>query len=164
MKSDILGTDSERKPACESRAAEIRARLVAWKQIPETRRISLRALAVEIGTSHQLLSFYLNGPDKWQGREYQHKARDILARAQTENRNLTPGEEARTQSKLDHREARLAVLKTLRTESRNARTAPEFSPLRQAMCTWIFASGSSSGTVATSLPLMGSLRTAPTPR
>jgi hypothetical protein len=48
-----------RKPASESHAAEIRARLSAWKQVPETQRMSLRALAAEMRVSHQLLSFHL---------------------------------------------------------------------------------------------------------
>ena len=78
-----------RKPAGESRAAEIRARLAAWKQTPEQGRISLRALAAELGTSHQLLSFYLRRWDKWQ-------IEQTPDRAKTENRSLTAGEEARS--------------------------------------------------------------------
>lgn len=77
------------KPAGESRAAEIRARLMAWKQTPEQERISLRALAAELGTSHQLLSFYLRGWDKWQ-------IKQTPERAKTENRFLTAEEEARS--------------------------------------------------------------------
>jgi hypothetical protein len=83
-----------RKPASESRAAEIRARLAAWRQILAPQRISLRALAVEIGTSHQLLSFYLKRLDKWQGKEYQRKANEIRARAKAENRPMTQWEES----------------------------------------------------------------------
>jgi len=83
-----------RRTASESRAAEIRARLLAWKQTPEPQRISLRALAAEIGTSHQLLSFYLKRLGKWQGEEYRRKANDLRARAKAENRYMTPGEEA----------------------------------------------------------------------
>ena len=79
------GARRGRKPAGESRAAEIRARLAEWKQTPEAQRISLRALAVELGTSHQLLSFYLRRCDKWQ----------IKDRAQSEKRSLTVEEEAR---------------------------------------------------------------------
>ncbi len=48
-----------RKPADESRARILRARLVVWKQTPESQRVSLRTLAAELGTSHQLLAFYL---------------------------------------------------------------------------------------------------------
>ncbi len=83
-----------RKPAGESRAAEIRARLLAWKQAPEPGRMSLRALAAGMGTSHQLLSFYLKRFGKWQMKEYQRHAKEIRERAKAENRYMTPGEEA----------------------------------------------------------------------
>ncbi len=58
-----------RKPARESRAPEIRARLMEWKRTPESFRSSLRAVAAEMGTSHQLLSFYLRRLEEWQGDE-----------------------------------------------------------------------------------------------
>lgn len=83
-----------RKPGSESRAAEIRARLAAWKQTPEQGRISLRALAGELGTSHQLLSSYLRGWDKCQMKEYRRKVLEIRDRAKAENRCLTAAEEA----------------------------------------------------------------------
>lgn len=86
------GARRGRKPAGESRAAEIRARLAAWKQTPEQERISLRTLAAELGTSHQLLSFYLRGLDKRQ-----------INRAKTENRSLTAGEEEARSGKLSGR-------------------------------------------------------------
>lgn len=54
-----------RKPKYESRAAEFRQRLVAWKQTPESMRPSLRALARELQTSHALLQHYLDGLDEW---------------------------------------------------------------------------------------------------
>jgi hypothetical protein len=82
-----------RKPATESRAAEIRTKLLAWRQTPEPQRLSLRALATEIGTSHQLLSFHLRGLDKWQMKDYQRKAREITARASAENRLMTSQEQ-----------------------------------------------------------------------
>jgi len=94
IRRDASAVRRGRKPTCESRAAEIRARLAAWRQTPEPRRISLRALAAEIGTSHQLLSFYLQRLDKWQTKEYRRQANDIRARAQAENRSITPWEEA----------------------------------------------------------------------
>ena len=47
-----------------------------------------------MGTSHQLLSFYLRSWDSWQRKEYQRKANEIRARAKAENRYMTPGEEA----------------------------------------------------------------------
>jgi hypothetical protein len=62
-----------RKPASESRAAEIRTRLLVWKKTPNPQRISLRTLATEIGTSHQLLSFHLRRLDEWQMKEYYRK-------------------------------------------------------------------------------------------
>jgi len=77
-----------RRPANKSRAAEIRARLGVWKQSPEP-RISLRELAVEIGTSHQLLSFYLRRWDKWQEKEYRREAKAIRDRALAENRSMS---------------------------------------------------------------------------
>ena len=57
-----------RKPTAQSHAAEIRGKLAAWKQTPESVRPSLRVLARQIGTSHQLLSHYLQGWDKWQAK------------------------------------------------------------------------------------------------
>jgi hypothetical protein len=83
-----------RKSARQSRAPEIRARLMEWKQTPESFRSSLRALAGEIGTSHQLLSFYLRRWDKWQAKEYQRNANDIRAHAEAEKRSMTVNEQA----------------------------------------------------------------------
>ena len=83
-----------RRIANESRAAEIRTRLLTWKQTPEPQRISLRRLAAHMGTSHQLLSFFLKSWDKWLGKEYLRKANEIRARAKAENRDMTPGEES----------------------------------------------------------------------
>jgi hypothetical protein len=87
-----------RKLAGESRAPEIRARLTEWKQTPESFRSSLRALAADMGTSHQLLSFYLQRLEEWLGNEhakqYQHQVNDIHARARAERRPLTGEERA----------------------------------------------------------------------
>jgi hypothetical protein len=96
-----IGSDSQkdarpvsgRKPTQESRATEFRRRLTAWKQTPVSLRPSLRALARELGTSHQLLTFYLKRLEKWQGKEYWRQAREIRARAVAENRPMTPWEE-----------------------------------------------------------------------
>lgn len=82
-----------RKPSHESRATEFRRELIEWKQNPESSRPSLRALARELGTSHQLLAFYLMGLGEWQAREYWRQAREIRARAMDENRDLTSWEE-----------------------------------------------------------------------
>src|SRR5258706_14762549 len=86
-----------RKTKQESRDGEIRARLVVWKQSPESSRPSLRALAAETGVSHQLLSFYLKGLGEWQYTERyrtakqraNEKADEIRARAKAENREMT---------------------------------------------------------------------------
>jgi hypothetical protein len=76
-KSTVQGRPG-RKPPNESRADEIRSRLLAWKKTPNPPRISLRALATEIGTSHQLLSFHLRRLEKWQITEYyRNKAQEI---------------------------------------------------------------------------------------
>ncbi len=77
---------SGRKPKQESRATEFRQRLSAWRQMPVSSRPSLRALACELGTSHQLLTHYLDGLDKWQAKE---ESRRIRARAKAEDREMT---------------------------------------------------------------------------
>lgn len=82
-----------RKPKLESRALEFYGRLARWKQAPESARPSLRALARELGTSHQLLGHYLQNWANWQAMEYRRQAKEIRARAERENRTLTPWEE-----------------------------------------------------------------------
>jgi hypothetical protein len=81
-----------RKPKQESRAREIRTRLAEWKRAPELSRPCLRALARELGTSHQLLAFYLEGLEKRQAEEYFREAKEIRARAYSEGRDLTQWE------------------------------------------------------------------------
>ena len=89
-----IGSDSQkdarpmsgRKPAQESRATELRQRLMTWKQTPESLRPSLRALARDLKTSHQLLKHYLNGLDRWQAEE---QAKRIRQRAKAEGREMT---------------------------------------------------------------------------
>jgi len=84
-----------RKTKNESRSAEFRQRLLIWRQTPESLRPSLRALARELGTSHQLLQHYLDGVGVWaaqQGRlrveqEYERKCQDISRRANAEGRS-----------------------------------------------------------------------------
>jgi hypothetical protein len=82
-----------RKPKQESRAADFRRMLIAWKQTPESLRPSLRALAREVCTSHQLLKHYLDGLKKWQYMERYRMAKmeseEIRARANAEGRPLT---------------------------------------------------------------------------
>ena len=79
-------TFSGRKPAYESRATEFRQRLSAWRQMPADERPSLRVLAGELGTSHQLLSHYLDGLETWRAEE---RAKQIRARAKAEGREMT---------------------------------------------------------------------------
>lgn len=86
-----------RKRKQESRADELRLKLIAWKAIPESLRPSLRALAAETRVSHQLLSFFLKDLEEWQFRDRYRKAKEralekakqISARAATENRDMT---------------------------------------------------------------------------
>lgn len=75
-----------RKPKYESRATEFRQELLTRKQTPESLRPSLRALARELDTSHQLLTFYLKGLDRWLAKE---QAKRIRARARSESRGMT---------------------------------------------------------------------------
>ncbi len=65
-----------RKPAYESRARELRQKLAVWNEIPKSERPSLRALARENNTSHQLLSFYLKGLEEWQYQERYQMAKE----------------------------------------------------------------------------------------
>jgi len=84
-----------RKPKEESRATDIRASLVGWMQTPDSSRPSLRALARQLRTSHQLLSHYLKQWNKSQAEEYQREGNEICARADAENRLMTLWEEQR---------------------------------------------------------------------
>ena len=85
-----------RKKKPESRAQEIRASLLMWKQTPKSSRPSLRALARELGTSHQLLEHYYDGLEDWQHRERCQRANaeaeEIRARVKE-----TPRQEGETQ-------------------------------------------------------------------
>jgi hypothetical protein len=88
-----------RKPTQESRSAELRQSVIEWKQSPEGSRPSLRALARQLGTSHQLLKHYLDGLEKWRYMERHRKATEesaqIIARAIVEGRPMTEWEEQR---------------------------------------------------------------------
>ena len=75
-----------RKPAYESRATEFRQRLIVWEQTPKALRPPLRTLADELGTSHQMLSYYRTGLDIWRAKE---EAKRIHARAAAEGREMT---------------------------------------------------------------------------
>lgn len=76
-----------RKPKQESRAEEFRQRLIAWKQEPVRSRPSLRALAAELGTSHQLLKHYVDGLEKWKRDKDLER---IRASAKAKGVRLTP--------------------------------------------------------------------------
>jgi len=81
-----------RKTNQESHAAEFRQKLVIWKQTPVFLRPSLRELARQLGTSHQMLTHCLKGLEKWQAKEDWRRMREIYANARAENRPLTPYE------------------------------------------------------------------------
>jgi hypothetical protein len=81
-----------RKPKDESRSPEFRRRLVEWKRMPESARPPLRALARELGTSHQLLTHYLGGLEKWQVKEAWRCAREYRAQANANGRPMTSWE------------------------------------------------------------------------
>jgi hypothetical protein len=87
-----------RRPKAESHAAEIRAKLAVWKQTPEYLRPSLRDLARQMGTSHQLLAHYLQRLERWQAKECGDKAKQIRARAEGEDRCLTAWEAQQAQA------------------------------------------------------------------
>jgi hypothetical protein len=91
-----------RKSRLESRADEIRTRLIVWRQTPESMRPSLRALARELSTSHSLLQHYLDGLERWKCEQGYRKARrligEIRAQAQAESRPLTEWEEQQVDS------------------------------------------------------------------
>src|ERR1035438_8030118 len=93
---------SGRKPKQESRSAEFRQRLIAWKQTPDSLRPSLRALARQLGTSHQLLKHYRDGLEKWRYKERYRKAKmeseEIRARANAEGRPMTVWEQQQSLS------------------------------------------------------------------
>ncbi len=116
---------SGRKPAYESRATEFRRILIAWKQ---TGGPSLRALACELGTSHQLLSFYLKGLEQWQAKECWRQAREIRARATAEDRFMTQWEAQQARA-FDQVGMRLMVDPILRDHIRRMKEESECRPL-----------------------------------
>jgi hypothetical protein len=94
LKGPISVRSRGRKPAGESRALEIRLTLAKWRRVPDEQRVSLRALAVELGTSHQLLCSYLRTLDEWlskeRSKEHHRLAQEISDRAAAEGRLMTP--------------------------------------------------------------------------
>jgi hypothetical protein len=100
-----------RKPKQESRAAEFRQRLIEWKQTPVASRPSLRALARELASSHQLLSYFLSGLEEWRR---EGDLERIRTQAKNKNVTLTPAFEKRYLAwvrKIERREACDAVRK-----------------------------------------------------
>jgi hypothetical protein len=94
-----LQTSSEagRKPREKSRADEFRQSLMVWRETPVPRRPSLRELARELGTSHQLLKHYLDGLEEWECKSRYQRAKEtvereaaeIRARVKAEGRRMT---------------------------------------------------------------------------
>jgi hypothetical protein len=91
-----------RKKKQESRATELRQRLITWQQTPESIRSSLRELARQLRTSHALLQHYLSGLGKWQAQEDWRLVKEIRARANAEGRPMSSWEEDQTRA-LDRR-------------------------------------------------------------
>jgi hypothetical protein len=94
-------------------------------------RPSLRTLARQLGTSHQLLTHYLGGLAKWQYEQRYRKAKkesdEIYAHAKTENRNLTYWEEQQVGTCVRARIQALVVptlLDTLEDIKREAKCGP----------------------------------------
>src|ERR1700734_4077764 len=120
---------SGRKRAKECRAMEFRRALLAWKQTSESSRPSLRALACSLGTSHQLLTFYLKNLEKWQAREYWRQAKEIRARAYVENRLLTQ-QEAQQAHGYDRAGIRATIARMLLDDIDRLKEESERRPLR----------------------------------
>ena len=89
--------EAGRKPRQRSRADEFRQSLIVWRETPVSSRPSLRALARELGTSHQLLKHYLDELAEWECKaRYQRaketaerEAAEIRARVKAEGRRMT---------------------------------------------------------------------------
>jgi hypothetical protein len=98
-----------RKPKQQSRSEEFRKTLAAWKQIPVAFRPSLRALARELGTSHQLLGHYLLSIEN--GR-LEKELEAFRAKAEAKNLSVTTAVERRYLNwlrKIEERQARSAA-------------------------------------------------------
>jgi hypothetical protein len=70
-----------RKPANESRADELRERLLKWSYFPASARPSLRVLAKALQTNHQLLSHLLVGLEEWEREKDLARCRVLSRRA-----------------------------------------------------------------------------------
>jgi hypothetical protein len=76
----------------ESRSTEFRQRLIEWQCLPKSARPSLRALARGLNTTHQLLSFYLMGLDRWR---FAKDLEQFRANAKARGITVTPKHEQR---------------------------------------------------------------------
>jgi hypothetical protein len=119
---------SGRKRTQESRATEFRQRLIEWTQMPESSRPSLRALAREVGTTHQLMNFFLKGLENWQGKQWLRDAEEIRARAYADGRHVTPVEEQRAQA-LTRAGVRATVVFALRRSLEDLKREAKRGPL-----------------------------------
>ena len=104
-----IASKSDAKRLDQSRANEIRARLAEWKRLPESSRPSLRALAKELGTSHQLLCHYLQHWEEWQAKEYRRRAKELRKRAAAETRPWVMDEILRQARAYDQAAFRLTI-------------------------------------------------------
>jgi hypothetical protein len=94
MEKYVVPGSRGRKPKYESRAPEFRRKLLTWRHTPDHSRPSLRALARELGTSHQMLAYCFKGLEEWEhkerSRQERKQAEEIRARAEPETRQTTP--------------------------------------------------------------------------
>ena len=109
-----------RKHTAASRALEIRARLQIWRATPESQRPTLRALAAEMQTSHQLLGVYLRGLDEWLAKQCEAQASAICKKSGAEGRPLTWDENQRVehlhQAAFGHRIEKMLASLVAKTE------------------------------------------------
>jgi hypothetical protein len=123
-----------RKRKDESRSVEFRQKLIRWKQSPESMRPSLRALAAELGTSHQLLQHYLDGLETWQWKQRQRatteEAQRIRACAESEGRPLTEWEKQRVRQ-LDWSAARALIVTSILQQIERLRLKAQSGPLHR---------------------------------
>jgi hypothetical protein len=103
-------------------------KLAEWKRLPESSRSSLRAMGRELGTSHQLLSFYLKNLHEWQSKEYWRQPKEIRAQAKAGDRALTQQEEQQVYS-YNRAAIRAIVGPMLRDDIRGMKEESERRPL-----------------------------------
>src|SRR5580698_5069980 len=69
-----------RRPKEDSRADELREKLLKWNYFPKEVRPSLRRLADALDTSHQLLSHLLVGLENWERKQDLARVRVLTGR------------------------------------------------------------------------------------